>query len=177
MLSLMQKTQTPQKYIASVFETVDKTLKAGMHTMLFFLFGLPGETKSTIKETMASIQKFPLENKDITLQFSMIYPSPGTLLDKQLHDLDFVKKYGVKIRDENDWEKSYIPRFTPLFDPSRDLSAPEITTWYLDLLHKKFRSILVSEDEVEIFRDIMTILDRDEISPDEITKCGKLLMK
>lgn len=181
MLRMMNKTRDPQKYIASVFDTVKNTLRADMDVMLFNILGMPGETPSTIKEALNSIKKLPLENKNLHIHFSLAFPFKGTLLDEQIHDPQFVEKHGVRILDECDWEKSYIPLFTLLFDPSKKLSASELVDIYLDLArgtlgipssYDFFRKIQSHKKQVWMLKFFEMMLDRDEIPPKELVRFG-----
>lgn len=172
-LKIMNKTPHPDKYIASVFDTVEKTLENDIQAMLFFLFGIPGETQGTVKETLTKMQTFPLEKENLHIALSLAHPLRGTLLDEQVHDPQFVKEHGLKVLDENDWEKAYIPRLTLLFDPSRDLSASELAGIYLDLVHGNL-GIPAFEKQLEVFREVREILDKEEISPKELARWSRI---
>jgi anaerobic magnesium-protoporphyrin IX monomethyl ester cyclase len=69
--------------LKKVMEIVKHTKKLGIHIHLTFTFGLPGETKETIKKTI----DFALKADPDTLQFSIMTPFPGSdyydLLDKK----------------------------------------------------------------------------------------------
>ena len=178
-LKLMSKTRDPQKYIASVFSTVEKTLKMDMNAMLFNILGMPGETPSTIDETLDSIKKLPLENEKLLLLFSLAFPLKGTLMHEQIHDPKFIKEYGVRILDECDWEKSYVPRLTLLFDPSKELPASEVADFFLGIVEGTldipspfalYQKELPHEKRVEFLEYLKAVLDKDEISPEEIVK-------
>jgi anaerobic magnesium-protoporphyrin IX monomethyl ester cyclase len=66
-----------------VTETVRKTKELGIKVHLTFTFGLPGETKETIKQTVA----YAVELDPDTVQFSIVTPYPGSkyfeMLDKK----------------------------------------------------------------------------------------------
>ncbi|MCX7918247.1 MAG: radical SAM protein [bacterium] len=66
-----------------VAETVKRTKELGIKVHLTFCFGLPGETKETIKQTVA----YALQLDPDTVQFSIVTPYPGSkyfdMLDKQ----------------------------------------------------------------------------------------------
>lgn len=177
MLKMMNKTRDTQKYINSVFETVEKMLKAEMGTIMLFILGMPGETPSTVEESLNNIKKLPLESKNLHMEFGLAFSLCKTALDEQIHDPKFVEEYGVRILDEYDWEKVYLPRFSLLFDPSRELSASELTDIFLDIV-KGARGIPASlERQLETFDDAKTILEKDEISPDELTRGGEIYKK
>lgn len=177
MLTMMNKTRAPQKYVDSVFDSVEKTLRANIQTVLFFILGMPGETSSTIEETLMSARNFPLENRNIHMEFGLAYALPGTTLYQEIHDPQFIEKCGIKVHDEYGWEKAYLPRFTPLFDPSRELSAAELTDIFLDII-RGARGISTSlEKQLETFKDVKEILERDGISPEELAKLGGIYRK
>ena len=43
------------------------------------------------------------------------------------------KEHGVRVIAENDWERAYIPRYTMLFDPSRELPASKMVDFFLGI--------------------------------------------
>jgi len=176
MLKMMNKTKDPHTYIASVFNTVQKTLKEDMQAVLLFILGMPGETPLTIKETVNALKKFSPENKNLHFQFGLPVPLAGTLLEKHIHDPYFVRKYGLKVIDEFDWEKVYLPRFTLLFDPSRELSAAEMTDIFLEITNG-VHSIPTLEKQSSIFEEVKGILDKDQISPEELAQWGNIYRK
>ncbi|KYK32889.1 MAG: hypothetical protein AYK19_14760 [Theionarchaea archaeon DG-70-1] len=175
MLAIMNKTKDPRKYITSVFDTVEKTLTQGIHTGLLFLLGMPGETHSTVEETIHLMKKLPLDSKILHYRISLPAVLPGTLLDKQVHDPEVVEEYGLTLLGENDWEKAYFPRHTLLFNPSRELSAAEMTDIYLDIVSGACGIPVSLEKKLEVFEEVRTILDNDEISPAHVTELGRFL--
>ncbi len=175
MLKMMNKTRNPHKYMSSVLDTAEKTLKAGIHAALLFLLGLPGETPATIEETLTAVRGLPLENRSLHIKVCLPAVLPGTLLDKQLHDPQFTAEHGARLLAENDWEKGYFPRHTLLFDPSRELSASEMTDIFLDIIHGA-RGIPASlEKQLEVYKEVGAVLDQDEISADNLVRLGKFL--
>lgn len=177
MLTLMNKTENPDEYIRSVFDSVVETKNAGIQPGLFFLFGLPGETPETLQETVDTIKKLPtIDDEDFHIGPSLAHPYPATLLDEQIHDPTFVLEHGVKILDENDWEKCYIPRLTMLFDPSRELSAAQIADFYLDLVHGTL-DVPVIEKRLQAFKDVRNLSDKNEISPNDFARYVKILRR
>jgi radical SAM superfamily enzyme YgiQ (UPF0313 family) len=173
MLKMMKKTRNPQKYISSFFDTVEKTLREDLNAVLIFLFGLPGETHSTIEESLDLIKKLPLENEKLHLKIGLPVALRGTLLDEQIHDPQFVEEHGIRILDEYVWEKAYLPRFTQLFDPSRDLSASEIT----DYIYGTGSITAHLGRQLETYEEIRTMPDRDEISPKNLAEWSNFYRK
>jgi tRNA A37 methylthiotransferase MiaB len=175
MLNIMNKTRNTQKYIASVFDTAERTTEAGIHAALLFLLGMPGETPSTLEETLTVMKRLPLEKENLHVKFGLPAILHGTLLDKQIHDPQFVEEHGVRLLGENDWEKGYFPRHTLLFDPSRELSASEMTDFFLDIVGGT-RGIPASlEKQFETHKEVRAVLDQDEISADNLVRLGRFL--
>ena len=176
MLTMANKTRDPHAYCASVFDTVERTVKAHIQAVLFLVLGLPGETRSTIEETLTAIKKLPVENANLHLQFALSFPLRGTDLDAQLSDPAFAAKYGVKVIAEGAWEKAYLPWFTQLFNPSKELTASDVTDIFLDITSKK--GIPASlEKQHEKFEKVKKVLDKEYISPEELAAYGKIMRK
>lgn len=72
MLKKMQKGITPDK----VRQAFKLTREIGIKTQAFFLFGMPGETQETIRETI----EFAKELNASSTQFAIAIPHPGTAL-------------------------------------------------------------------------------------------------
>lgn len=72
MLKLMKKGITPEK----VMETFRLARKVGIRTQAFFLFGIPGETGETVRETIEFAKKL----RPGSAQFAVAIPHPGTEL-------------------------------------------------------------------------------------------------
>ncbi|MBU7018020.1 MAG: radical SAM protein [Theionarchaea archaeon] len=174
MLKMMNKTRDPAEYVNSVFDTVEKMIRAQMHAMLTFILGLPGETFATIEETLASLKNLPLKSEYIHLKLGLPVALRKTLLDTQIHDPEYAETYGITIHDEYDWEKGYLPRFSPLFDPSRELSSSQLTDIFLDLLHgaRGFPGSLGKHPG--IFKEVESILYKDQISPEELAEWSRI---
>ena len=175
MLILMNKTKNPEKYIHAVVETVDKTLKSGIHTALIFILGMPGETVATVKETLTAIKKLPLEHENLHLKIGLPAILRGTALHDQVHDPAFVKKYGVTILDDNDWEKAYLPRYSMLFDPSKELSASEMTDIFLETINGGYGLSASFGKQVGLYNNVKAFVGKDEISPEELAALGSYL--
>ncbi len=62
--------------LAQIERAFDLCQKAGIKTQAFFLFGIPGETNQTIKETI----KFAKRLRPDSAQFAVVVPHPGTVL-------------------------------------------------------------------------------------------------
>ncbi|MBN1661788.1 MAG: radical SAM protein [Anaerolineae bacterium] len=75
MLKKMRKAITPDK-VQAAFEL---TRQVGIKTQAFFLFGMPGETHDTIRETI----EFAKALNASSTQFAIAIPHPGTALYKE----------------------------------------------------------------------------------------------
>ena len=70
MLDIMRKGTT----LAQIERAFDLCRKVGIKTQAFFLFGIPGETRQTIRETIEFAQKLEPDSA----QFAVVIPHPGT---------------------------------------------------------------------------------------------------
>jgi radical SAM superfamily enzyme YgiQ (UPF0313 family) len=177
MLKIMNKTKNPQKYIDTVFKTVEKTLEQDIHTVLLFILGMPGETPATLEKTKTTLARMPFTNEKFHIKFGLPDVLRSTFLDALMHDPLFVKEHGTTILEENDWKKGYIPRFTLLFDPSRELSAANMTEIFLDLMHGIHSLTASFGKQLETYKDIDVILDKGEISPYDLATLGSIYRK
>ena len=72
MLDIMKKGTT----LAQIERAFDLCQKVGIRTQAFFLFGIPGETPQTIRETIEFAKKL----RPDSAQFAVVVPHPGTEL-------------------------------------------------------------------------------------------------
>jgi hypothetical protein len=144
---------------------------------MMFILGMPGETHSTIEETLKSIRKLPVKNRKLHLKIALPVAFLGTELDKQIHDPSYVEEHGMRLIDEYDWEKAYLPRYTLLFDPSRELSASEMTDIPLDFAYGIYGVTASFGKQVEAFKDVRTLLDNNQISPEILAKLSNVFRK
>jgi radical SAM superfamily enzyme YgiQ (UPF0313 family) len=79
--------------LSKVIESTAQAKQLGIKVHLTFTFGLPGETKDSIKKTIAFAKKL---NPDST-QFSIVTPFPGTPYFEQLKSKNLITTY--------DWDK------------------------------------------------------------------------
>ncbi|MBI4639088.1 MAG: radical SAM protein [Candidatus Tectomicrobia bacterium] len=103
-----------KKHITSerVEEAVSQVKKGGMSTTVYFMMGLPGETRETIKETIEFARRL---NPDLAT-FGIATPHPGTEFYR------YMKEHGYLITD--DWSQ-FDPMKKPVFSYP-DLSSEEI---------------------------------------------------
>ncbi len=72
--------------LSKVAETVEITKQLGINVHLTFMFGLPGETKDTIKKTI----DFALLLEPDSLQFSIATPFPGSRYFQMLDEKGYI---------------------------------------------------------------------------------------
>lgn len=84
------KYQNPRK----VKEGIEHLKRVGIPVQLYFVFGLPGETKKTVKETLAFIKLLPLTKED-SLNYFAATPYPGSRLWEEQDN------YRIKIREHD----------------------------------------------------------------------------
>ncbi len=97
--------------------TLQETRDAGIDNFGYFMFGNPGETAATARQTIRYALSLPLDYA----QFSKVTPMPGTELYRMFLDefgVDYWEKY---IQDES--YDAYIPR------PGCPMSEEEIQAW------------------------------------------------
>ncbi len=70
MLNIMKKKTT----LAQIERAFELCRKVGIKTQAFFLFGIPGETRETIRETIGFAKKL----RPDSAQFAVVIPHPGT---------------------------------------------------------------------------------------------------
>jgi len=83
MLDIMKKGTT----LTRIENTFKLCRKMGIKTQAFFLFGIPGETKTTIRETIEFAKKI----KPDSAQFAVVIPHPGTELYQVCKNNDWLK--------------------------------------------------------------------------------------
>lgn len=83
MLDIMKKGTT----LAQIKRAFDLCRKVRIKTQAFFLFGIPGETPGTIKETIEFAKKL----KPDSAQFAVVIPHPGTDLYEICEREDWLK--------------------------------------------------------------------------------------
>ncbi|HAM38254.1 MAG: hypothetical protein A2474_03975 [Elusimicrobia bacterium RIFOXYC2_FULL_34_12] len=107
-LKTIRKNITP----AQIKEAVKNIKNAGMTAMVFFVLGLPGETKETMKTTIDFLKSL---NADF-ITLGIATPMPGTDFYHYMKEKKLIKTY--------DWSK-YDPMQKPVFDYP-NLSGDEI---------------------------------------------------
>jgi len=117
-LKNIKKGTTPER----VRQTTKMIKKAGIDVLLFTIFGLPGETKETIKETIDFAKSLDVDYAT----FGIAQPYPGTPFYKYLKENNYLKT--------KDWSK-YDPTKAPVYQYP-NLSSEEI----LEAHYKALRS-------------------------------------
>ena len=98
--------------IEQVRKAIHLTHKAGLRILLYFQFGLPGETKETMEETL----RFALQSGADLVTFGIATPVPGTSF------YDFIESQGFFTT--SDWNL-FDPTLKPVYEYP-DLTSNEI---------------------------------------------------
>ncbi len=107
-LKFSQKKVTPEM----VKEAVGNAKAAGLETLVYFMFGLPGETKDTMKQTLEFAKKLHAD----MVTFGVAIPHPKTAFYNFLEEKELL--------NTRQWDR-YDPMFTPPYDYA-GLSSREI---------------------------------------------------
>lgn len=107
-LKNVQKNVTPEM----IKGAVERTRKAGISPMVYFMLGLPGETKETMERTI----NFARELGPDIITLGMATPHPGTKFYDYIKKNDYFRT--------NNWNQ-YDPNKPPVFDYG-ELSSEEI---------------------------------------------------
>lgn len=119
----MLKKMDKSAAVARSEETLQWCADAGIRSKGLFMLGYPGETRETIAETKAFLERVPLSIMHLT-KFT---PYPGSPI---YHDL-----YGTKVRDDH-WEKMNGMNF---LWTTEGFTAEELDAEYNDLIRSFYR--------------------------------------
>ena len=105
-------------------ETVEQSMKViklchelGIRVKAFFIIGLPGENKESIRETMKFLEEVDLDDLDITIYIP--YPGSHIYKDREKFDIRFTDDY------EHAWYKGKPGAYKPIVSTS-SFSSEEI---------------------------------------------------
>lgn len=76
-------------------QAIEWAKKAGIKVYCSFIFGLPGETQDTVKETISFVRRA----LPTSAQFNVAVPYPGTKLYEMV--------YGIDVESTQDWRRLY----------------------------------------------------------------------
>jgi radical SAM superfamily enzyme YgiQ (UPF0313 family) len=125
MLTIMNKTRDPSRYLAKTILTIKSYNRSGRALMLNLLFGHPGETLSTLKDTFQFLADSSSKMDGISLKFSLFRLYPGT--DVFNNSANYSAKFGSRFFFKNWWYQDLDYSIVPsLIDPS----------FSLDLIHE-----------------------------------------
>ncbi|MCK4730467.1 MAG: radical SAM protein [Candidatus Aenigmarchaeota archaeon] len=106
-------------------KTFRLTKKVGIQTLGYFMIGIPGETKETIKDTL----DFAIELDPDYAQFSIATPYPGTQLYKMVLEKNLLI--------EKDWTKySYVGDNSLPVIRTEELSQEDLLVELKNIMHK-----------------------------------------
>jgi radical SAM superfamily enzyme YgiQ (UPF0313 family) len=135
--------------LESIKKAIDMTDKAGISTQGFFIFGLPGETASTIEETI----HFALKSRLSRAQFIILDVLPGSELWSLLKG-KFIPNWEKESYREPEWLPEGITREQLLAAQSRAFREfyfrPKIFFKLLKLIN--LRQIIYLIDRIKVYR-------------------------
>lgn len=135
--------------LETIEKAIDMTDKAGISTQGFFIFGLPGETASTIEENI----NFALKSRLSRAQFIILDVLPGSELWNVLKG-KFIPNWGKESYREPEWLPEGITREQLLAAQSRAFRKfylrPKIFFKLLKLID--LRQIIYLIDRIKVYR-------------------------
>ena len=122
----MAKTRSPERYLSDFSNLVQSATKAGIDIEFNILFGIPGETKTTLEETEVGIQKtlYQYPTATVNLNLYRLFPETESYFEAGKN------KYGSRVLIPSWWEKGIIPEITATVQPSEDLPATYLINFF-----------------------------------------------
>lgn len=146
-LTLLNKGQTFDQVIAAL----RTARKASLTTIAQWMVGLPGETTSTIYQTLATINRLYTSGLAERVDIQMLVPFPWTEVYR------YPEKFGIKI-ESHTWEEYHELGYYPVYSTDT-LTRKQIwdyflyaklTNIYARSLRKSFNRELYKESEAEL---------------------------
>lgn len=97
-LNFLKKDITLQQ----IRETISLTREAGIESRGYFMLGVPGETKETLRETINFLLDLPLDDFHITF----FAPHPGSKITANIREYGF---FDNDWRKDGGWQVTFIP--------------------------------------------------------------------
>jgi radical SAM superfamily enzyme YgiQ (UPF0313 family) len=85
--------------LSKVEQAVKTVRKLGINLHLTFTFGLPGETKQTIRDTIEMAKRLDPDS----VQFSIATPFPGSKLYRQMEEAGYLQTKDWSLYDGETW--------------------------------------------------------------------------
>lgn len=126
MLRIMKKTFNPRKYLSRFSSILAKLNTAGIYVICNVLFGHPGETKSSIIETMDFLETLPQTVENFIPSLSKYMLIPGS--DVFINHRKYTEKYHSKFHYQHYWT---IPKCSSI---SSSMVDPTDNLTYLDVV-------------------------------------------
>lgn len=104
-LTIMQKTTNPKKYLEKVAENLTFLNERDVVCSCSLIFNHPGETPETVDETFSFLERFASRQKTISVDFMAkhYFHLPGTLLSENLER--FEREFGTVIKHKTWWKE------------------------------------------------------------------------
>ncbi len=138
-LTLMNKTKRPEKYIAKFREVSEMCSNHKILHRANMIFNHPGETQKTLKETFSFIDSQLARDESYLMWACHGYMHfPGCDLDRDR--LIYEKQYGSQFLSTNWWKENNDQYESSMrFIPSTDLSGDRVNLWQTMLAERSER--------------------------------------
>lgn len=143
-LALMNKTADPTRYIQNMSRVIDAFFHSGRELVINVLVGFPGETKQTIDETFAYLERLSSKLDSTLLKFSLFRIYPGTPV---FQNAKFFEDVLGSVFYSKDWwyhdvDHSILPS---IVDPSRHLDLISELTYVRDKINDYYMHLVSGE--------------------------------
>lgn len=133
MLRVMQKGNTPERYLGAVERLMDLSRTHGLNWAANVIVGHPGETPETMRETLAFLKRLYARNPDTDgwLSVDPFRLYPGALVHEQM--ADWTRRFGARFHHPEWWKSWYDAGFRAQhLEPSAQLSYAERVRFMYD---------------------------------------------
>ncbi|MHA1339884.1 MAG: B12-binding domain-containing radical SAM protein [Promethearchaeota archaeon] len=149
MLKIMNKTNNPNKYLERTFEVINSLNKTDTYIITNFIFGHPGETPSTLSESMDFIDKLYKERYNMLPSFAKYMLTPGSQIYYNMPY--YYRTFGAEFKYSNYW---MIPKCffltSTVVNPSSKMTYKdvinEIKPFILNKLKQQVKNLVPLKD-------------------------------
>ncbi len=133
MLGIMQKGNTPERYLAAIERLMDLSRAHGLNWAANIIVGHPGETPETLRETHAFLQRLysraPETGGWLSVDPFRLYP--GAQVHEQM--TDWTRRFGTQFHHPEWWKSWYDGAFRAQhLEPSAELSYADRVRFMYD---------------------------------------------
>jgi radical SAM superfamily enzyme YgiQ (UPF0313 family) len=126
MLVRMQKTRNPDRYLARFREVIHKADAAGIEIEFNILFGAPGETRETLRETetgvLETLSTYP--KSSVNLNLYRLFP------ETTAYSSAYRREWGSDVLIPDWWLVGVLPELTVTVLPSDQLGPQELLEFF-----------------------------------------------